>query len=181
MIHIVAERDKTKFQTLSSGTLQRLRRRVQKDLVEWIRDYVRRRIEDFSLGAGGTPLEGYSTSPLRVPYVGVPKRHKRPVGGVKTRGGMFFKGGYKEYKEKAGLVSNRFDFKNTRDAWRDWRVLVYGDLAGTSEIGFSDVNNAIAANAAQDKRPLLFSLDASELSVINAEVITMINERFFPV
>lgn len=171
---------KTSFPTVSLGELQRLRTTLQKEVLNWIHDYVRRRIDDLSLGEGRSPLEGYSTNPLKVPYKGIPKRRVRPTGGTKIRGGQFFMGGYREYKDKAGLVSDRFNFRNTGDAWRDWKVLLYGDLSSPGEIGFSNVDNAVAANMSQEKRPLLFSLDITELSVLDTEVITMINDKFFP-
>lgn len=171
---------RTQFTSVSLGELQRLRSTLQREILNWIHDYVRRRIEDLSLGAGRTPLEGYSTNPVKIPYKGIPKRHVKPVGGIKVPGGQVFLGGYREYKAKAGLVSERFNFKNTRDAWRDWKVLVYGDLSSPGQIGFSDPDNAMAANVAHERRPLLFSLDVTELSVLDTEVITMINDKFFP-
>lgn len=158
----------------------RMRSAVRDAILHHLRDYTRERVRDRSQGAGGSSLLGYSTNPLFISYPSLRKRITKPRGVKKVRGGYFFQGGYKEYKEKAGLVHERFNFFNTGDAWRDWKILRYGTATTASHIGFTKPENAIAANAAISKRPLLFRVDKSELSVIDAKVLGLINDLIIP-
>jgi len=150
---------------------------IREGVVKFIHEWTRTRVLNLSEGAGGSPLPGYSTNPLTVDYPNkLPKRKTKPVGGTKTHGGMHFQGGYREYREKAGLVFNRFVFFNTGDAWRDWKVLTWGEV---SEIGFDDPINAHVAALAEENRPLLFKIAASELESVDIMVIERINSTFF--
>lgn len=170
-----------KFKSPHAGALPVLMKQIAKYISEYIRDYVRTRVVVASEGEGGSSLVGYSTNPVTIDYPGAPKRKKKPVGGTHTHDGMFFYGGYEQYREKAGLVSNRFVFFNTGDAWRDWKVVLYGSgPRSVSQIGFSNDANAMAASAAQVKRPNLFSIDGGELSVVDDYVLAQVNKTFFP-
>lgn len=163
---------------------------IRNAVVTHVRDYTRDRIMQRSQGAGGTPLEGYSENPLIVDYPGALKPKKKPVNGMPITGadgedGMFFHGGYKEYREKAGLTSNRFVFFNLGNAWQDWQVLQYGEVnqyggVSTNTVGFSNAANAIAATAAEVKRPLMFKMTDGEVGLVNNKVVGMINKLFFP-
>lgn len=162
------------------GKVKHLRATVRKAIMEYIRDLNYRRVLMTSTGAGGTSLEGYSTNPIRIDYPGRLKRILRPKGGVRVKGGMYFPGGYRQYKQATGQISERFTFFNTGDAWRDWRVLTYGSDSTPGKIGFLKPENAIAANAAISKRPLLFRLDNDELSMVNDRVLSVLNKLFIP-
>lgn len=165
----------------SHGAVQSTKTAVRAAIMNYIRDLNRMRVMLGSAGAGGTSLEGYSTRPLRISYPSKRKRIIKPVGGIVVRGGMFFPGGYKQYKEATGQVSDRFTFFNTGDAWKDWKVLTYGSNAGSpGKIGFTRVENAIAANSAILRRPLLFQLDKDELSMVNDRVLSLVNKLFIP-
>lgn len=165
----------------SISKIQRLMVRVRDEVVHFLRDYTRERVRDRSLGAGNTGLEGYSDNPVTIDYPGPLKRKRKPVGGAPTADGMYFQGGYKQYRRKAGLNAERFQFFNTGDAWRDWKILRYGSGARSeSQIGFSDNANAIAAAEAEIKRPLLFSVDMSEASMVNEQIVDLINSTFLP-
>lgn len=173
---ISIKRQTLPFKAMSVGQLRALLPRVRNLILHHIRDYTRTRVRTLGLGAGRSALKGYSEQPLVVDYPGNPKAITRPTGGTKTHGGMFFPGGYKEYREKAGLAADRFILDNRGDLWNDWRVLLYGDI---SHIGFSNADNAMAAVAAtENDRPLLFSIDNVELSMVNAQVIGIINKAF---
>lgn len=166
------------FRSPNPDNLRRLLDRVRDIILHYIRDYVRMRVRDYSMGEGHSSLKGYSENPVTIDYPGV-KRKKKPVGGTPVYGGMFFYGGYKQYRKRAGLIADRFQFFNTGDAWRDWKVLRYGSAATPSEIGWSDDNNGMAAAAAEEERPLLFTINATELATVDSEVMTNINNAFF--
>lgn len=161
--------------------VRRLQDAIRRIVIEHIKNHTRDRIRNQSAGAGGTPLQGYSVRPLfiRWPRKGM-KAITKPVGGLKTRRGYFFQGGYKDYREKAGLIHNRFVFENTGDAWKDWKILSTGSGTTPATIGFSKPANAVAANAAIERRPLLFRIDKNELSMVDADVTSLINDLFFP-
>lgn len=53
------------------------------------------------LDADGKPFEEYSTKPLYVGNKSQLAKRLAPKGGEKTENGMFFEGGYKEYKNKS--------------------------------------------------------------------------------
>lgn len=163
----------------SHGAVQSTKTAARAAIMNYIRDLNRMRVMLGSAGAGGTPLEGYSTNPLWVGYTRG-KKIVKPVGGIAVRGGMFFPGGYRQYKELSGQVADRFTFFNTGDAWKDWKVLTYGSNGSPGQIGFTRAENAIAANAAILRRPLLFQLDNEELSMVNDRVLSLVNKLFIP-
>lgn len=187
---ITYKRDGIMFKNPEVSGIRKLLFDIRNAVVTHIRDYTRDRILQRSQGAGGTPLEGYSQNPLIVDYPGELKPKRKPVGGMPIYGeagqdGMYFHGGYEEYREKAGLTANRFIFFNLGNAWRDWQVLQYGDInqyggSSTNTIGFGDASNAIAATAAEKKRPLMFKMTNGEVGLVNNKVVDMINRLFFP-
>lgn len=169
----------SKFKSPTDAALNRLKAGIRRGILNWITDYVRHRVRDEHLQKGRTPIEGYSTNPLVIPWKGTLKPHRRPKGGqpLGTRG-MYFPGGYLEYRTKLGL-STEFSFYNTGDAWRDWKVLLYGDESTPGQIGWTKPENAIAASASEEKRPDLFFVDENELSVLHIKVVDQINQTFF--
>lgn len=167
-----------RFRTPNPDNLRRLMDGVRDRVVHFIRDYIRVRVRDMSQGEGHSSLQGYSENPVTIDYPGV-KRKRKPVGGTPVYQGMFFYGGYKQYRKKAGLEAERFQFMNTGDAWKDWKVLRYGSNSTASEIGWSDQNNAMAAEESEKNRPLLFTMNEAELAAVNADVISAIDRVFF--
>lgn len=170
--------DKT-FRSPSAAAIERLKRDVRRGIMNWITDYVRHRVRDENLQKGRVPIEGYSTKPLVIPWKGTLKPHRAPRGGksLGTRG-MYFPSGYQEYRLNLGL-GTAFSFYNTGDAWRDWKTLLYGDESTPGQIGWTKPENAIAASAAEEKRPDLFFVDESELTVLHTKVVDLINLTFF--
>lgn len=62
------------------------------------------------IDANEKPFLGYSTKPLFVAKKSPLARRLAPKGGIKTKdGGMFFAGGYREYKEKSRRRSNAIE------------------------------------------------------------------------
>jgi len=61
------------------------------------------------LDANEKPFLAYSTKPLYVPKDGELARRLAPKGGVRVEGGMFFEGGYREYKNKSRRRSNAIE------------------------------------------------------------------------
>lgn len=61
------------------------------------------------LDANEKPFLGYSTKPLFVAKKSPLARRLAPKGGIKTKNGMFFAGGYREYKEKSRRRSNAIE------------------------------------------------------------------------
>lgn len=163
-------------------SLIRLEPFVRRTLGEGIRKHVRDRISVHGKGAGGIAVKGYSRRPvaIRADGRGGMKRMVPPVGGVAKGDRMFFRGGYRDYRSKAGLVADRFVLNNRGDLWRDWRVLQLGSRSTPMTIGFARTVNAIAANSAvENERPLLFHIDKSELNVISRDVLKVINDYLF--
>lgn len=172
--------DRKIYQTKS---IIRLDKMVRVKLGTGIRDYIRRRVGERGQGMGGTVMRGYSTRPLSLDRRGrgTSKRFVPPVGGIPRGSRMFFEGGYRQYREKAGLVSDRFVLDNKGNAWRDFRVISLGSRGGAPlTIGVTRNENAVAFNAAQENgRPTLFLLDNNELSVISEGLIEEINKYLF--
>lgn len=167
------------FATPNAVQVNSLKDRLRRTVIDWLVLYVRHRVRDENLQKGRAPILGYSTNPIVIPYVGNPKAHRRPRGGVAMgKRGQFFEGGYAEYREKVGLGS-AFQFYNTGDAWRDWKALSYGSNSTPGEIGFTKQVNAMAASAAEEKRPELFFVDERELSMVHLKVVEQINATFF--
>lgn len=162
----------------SAYQVQKAIKDIIRGLANHLRDWTRERIRDRGEGAGGTALEGYSTNPLVVRFPGRPKARRKPRGGIKTKRGMFFPGGYAEYRQKAGLTVERFQMFNLGNLWRDWQVLVYGTNSTPSRVGFTDDNNAMAADQASIKRPLLFKVTPQEVGMVNDDVIAIIADLF---
>ena len=168
-----------KLTSPTDAGLRTLKVNIRRSMMDWITEYVRHRVRDQGLQKGRVPIMGYSTNPLVIPWKGTLKPIRRPRGGknLGTRG-MFFQGGYAEYRSKAGLGA-AFSFYNTGDAWRDWKTLVYGSEGSAGEIGWSKSENAIAAAASEKDRPDLFFVDEHELSMVHTKVIEQINTTFF--
>jgi len=61
------------------------------------------------LDANGKPFKPYSIKPLYVSKGSPLARRLAPKGGIKTKKGMFFAGGYREYKEKSRKRSNAIE------------------------------------------------------------------------
>ena len=160
-------------------SIPRLDAVIRKNVGKAIRDYIFIRVGAHGKGAGGVVVRGYSTRPLNLPSDGQGgmKPMKPPTGGQPRGGRMFFKGGYREYREKAGLVSSRFVLTNLGDLWRDFKILRLGSGTTPMTIGFGKTVNAIAANKAQDNgREELFLLDSKEVRVIGESIIPEINK-----
>lgn len=168
------------FHSPTEHELNALKVRMRKSIMDWITTYIRTRVKDNHLQESRMPIAGYSTNPVLIPWKGTLKPHRRPKGGQVRRGvGMFFPGGYLQYRQNLGL-SEAFSWYNTGDGWRDWKTLLYGDESTPGQIGFSKEENGIASTEAQKLRPQLFSIDANELSVVHTKVIEQINSTFFP-
>lgn len=160
-------------------SIPRLDAVIRKNLGEAIRDYIKLRIGTYGRGQGNRKARGYSTRPLsiRSDGKGGMKPIKPPTGGAPRGNRMFFEGGYREYREKAGLESNNFVLSNLGDLWRDFKLLRLGSGATPMQIGFGKTVNAIAANKAQDdNRHDLFLLDTLEVRMIGESIITEINK-----
>lgn len=167
------------FTIVTDAQVQALKARIRKTIMDGVTIYVRHRVRDQNLQRGRTSILGYSEQPITIAWKGDLKPYRRPRGGYSMgKNGMFFPGGYLEYRQKAGLGS-AFSFYNTGDAWRDWKVLAYGSEGTDGQIGFTKTENAIAAGKAEATRPDLFSIDEHELDVVNARVIEQINATFF--
>lgn len=61
------------------------------------------------IDANEKPFLAYSTKPLYVSKKSPLGRRLAPKGGIKTKGGMYFEGGYREYKEKSRKRSNAIE------------------------------------------------------------------------
>lgn len=160
-------------------SLPRLDAVIRKEIGGAIRDYIALRVGTYGRGQGNRVARGYSTRPIsmRADGKGGMKPYKPAVGGQPRGNRMFFEGGYKEYREKAGLESNRFVLTNLGNLWRDFKIIRLGSGGSPMQIGFGQTVNAIAANKAQDNnRHDLFLLDTIEVRMIGESIITEINK-----
>jgi hypothetical protein len=123
------------------------RKAISKTVVEGIRFRVSR------TGQGGDgPLKGYSKNPLKMQKG--PKPRLTPARGW----GSYHPGGYKQYRQEVGLVSDIFVFSNKGAAWKDWRS--NNAETGPLAFGFTNSLNNMAADAAVENDRLdMFDLD----------------------
>ena len=148
----------------------------------WIRDHIRLRVGKKGQGSMGA-LKGYSTHPLRMkpprdssrlkPIISPRKGAKGARYGDKggSSGFMFFKGGYREYKEKTGQVSDRFTMTNKGHFWRDWKILTGRNYKGSVEIGWSrDANALVADKAYEGGREAMFDLNETEMGLLDKAI-----------
>lgn len=147
-----------------------------KRLVGACAEKVRYRVQAFGLGADSTPVKDYSTRRLSVEQYSGLKPKKRPRGAEATakldnRNNWIgtYAGGYKEYRQKTGLVTIGFHFSNMGTAWRHFGatepVRISRRGAGfiwSVGIGFKRLEDRIAADAADQERPNLFKLGHAE-------------------
>lgn len=139
-----------------------------------VRDGIRLRVSQTGQGETGT-LSGYSTNPVvaTVSELGKPKK-------VPPRGwGSFYKGGYKQYREEVGLVSDIFVFSNKGNAWRDWKFFPLVD-SGDIEFGFSSGANSTAADQAIDRgRPDMFGADEALLDEAAQKLLDTLLDKIY--
>jgi hypothetical protein len=135
------------------------RMKIRKEIAQRIKQHIMDRVSLKGQGADGK-LKGYSTNsiPIFKPGAGQKPMQKPPRGW-----GAFYEGGYKEYRDDAGLVSNKFVFSNKGAAWRDWMKATQ-EPEGPLRFGFSDSLNVEAADAAiENGREDMLDLNAGEL------------------
>lgn len=138
------------------------RLRAKKRAGKWTAAYIKRRIQNKGLGAGGSPLKGYSTRPLTVSR-GILKKRIPPGGFPK-----YYKGGYAAYREEVGLQTDHFAFTNTGASFNRFVSDVADPAAGTPIIvGFTNSKSHQAAMiAVENDRPDMFGLDKRELDKV---------------
>jgi hypothetical protein len=161
--------------------LQQVSNAAKKAAGFWIRDRIRLRVGKSGKGAKGM-LRGYSKRPIRMSPPNDPSRLKPIIspkkgaqgGRYSKKGGggsVFFRGGYKEYKQKTGQVSDRFTMTNKGHFWRDWKILTGRNYKGSVEIGWSREANAAAADKAYDGgRSHMFDLNDREMKLLRDSV-----------
>lgn len=97
--------------------------------------------------------------------------------------GVFFLGGYKEYKRRTGQVHDRFTLTNRGHFWRDWKVLnaktAHDD--GVVEIGWSRAENVQVANEAIEREPSrdhAFHISRKEMGMLRYHLAQHIASHF---
>lgn len=157
------------YKDLAKGRVRWIRMHMRHYLGNLIRNYVYERVSIRGLGYNQQPLAGYSTRPIAIPSDGItgPKPMRPPVGGVVSASGRssYFKGGYREYRENLGLVSDRFVFTNMGNAWKDWRYIREESAVRPIQVGFTKKENQDAAEGAESRgRPRMFEVSDQEVS-----------------
>lgn len=144
--------------------VRNVRLRLRRAIGKWLEHYIRDRVQNKGMGAHGA-LRGYSDNPVLIadPRPKGLKPIITPVGGVKTKKGMFFTGGYIEYKQLSGQVWDIFTLTNRGDLWRDWKYFESNSLTKPIELGFSDDKNTMVAEIERNEhgRAGIFGLDRS--------------------
>lgn len=132
--------------------------KIRKEVADQIKRHIMERVSQRGMGADG-PLNPYSEQGLVI---------LKPSGGAKpkvkpARGwGKYHEGGYRQYREEAGLETDKFVFSNKGAAWRDW---MQGQVeeSGPMDFGFGDERNTMAADeATKRKREDMFDLNEAE-------------------
>ena len=159
------------------STRLRLRRAIGK----WLENYIRDRVQQRGIGAYGK-LKGYSASPFLMmwPRPSSLKPIIPPRGGVKTRQGRYYRGGYKQYKNLTGQVWDKFTLTNRGDLWRDWKYFERNSLTEPIELGFSDPRNSEVAEVERTLhgRPGIFKLDSKGRRLLNKFIENWLKTNF---
>lgn len=135
------------------------RMKIRKEVAQRIKEYIMERVSIRGQGANGK-LKGYSTNALPIFKPGA---GQKPMQKPSRGWGAFYQGGYKQYRDEAGLISNKFVFSNKGAAWRDWMKATQ-EPDGPLRFGFSDSLNVEAADKAiENGREDMLDLNANEL------------------
>ena len=158
-----------------------LRLRLRRDIGKWLEDYIRTRVQQNGEGAYGK-LQNYSKNPLLMLLPRDPslKPIIPPRGGIKSRHGMLFVGGYEEYKQLTGQVWDKFTLTNKGNLWRDWQYFERNSLTTPIELGFSDPRNTMVAEVERTihDRPGIFALDSKGRRRLNKFIETWLKQNF---
>jgi len=149
-------------------------------LTEVAESITRDRVRQEGTGPDGMPIAGYSTRPTWVSQFSGLKPKRRPRHGRVTQKlnnrnnwvGLY-DGGYREYRQKAGMRVTGFHFENFGTAWRYWgkigprnfKRLPNGGFIWRLDVGFRRMEDAIAAGEAEKKRPRMFQIGPNEADV----------------
>jgi hypothetical protein len=145
------------------------RMKIRKEIAQQIKEYIMERVNVRGQGANGK-LKGYSTKPLRIHK---PDAGQKPMQKPARGWASFHKGGYKQYRDEAGLISNKFVFSNKGAAWRDWMKATQ-EPDGPLRFGFSDSLNVMAADEAiENGREDMLDLNSIELNRFGQEYIEL--------
>ena len=168
---------------LTRNQIQRhapIRRGIRRFVGAYIAKYVRERVQKRGRGARGK-LRGYSEASItmsKTPTAGVKKYRPPPVGGIDLGTKVLYKRGYKEYREALGKRVNAFVFDLTGDAWRDWDYS-QGGVTADIEIGFSKVENEMAAKEAENNgRAGMFEFDRRGFAKLNRGILNYLQAEY---
>lgn len=145
------------------------RMKIRKEVAQRIKEYIMERVSVRGQGANGK-LKGYSTNALPIFKPGA---GQKPMQKPSRGWGAFYQGGYKQYRDEAGLISNKFVFSNKGAAWRDWMKATQ-EPDGPLRFGFSDSLNVEAADKAiENGREDMLDLNAIELNRFGQDYIEL--------
>lgn len=171
------------------------RRKVRVRIGKLLRDSIQRRVQTTGHGASG-PVKGYSEHPFllaasnegRLKPIVLPNTSRgsnkvkkfRATSFENTSGipYVFYAGGVRQYKRETGQESNMFVLTNRGALWRDWQVEEVPLASGGSvRIGFSRLENYLAAKAAEDNgRPDLLDPSDSDIEALETEALAAVME-----
>lgn len=145
------------------------RMKIRKEVAELIKQHIMSRVNTEGRGANGK-LKGYSTNALPIFKPGA---GQKPMQKPSRGWGAFYQGGYKQYRDEAGLISNKFVFSNKGAAWRDWMKATQ-EPDGPLRFGFSDSLNVEAADKAiENGREDMLDLNSIELNRFGQDYIEL--------
>lgn len=145
------------------------RMKIRKEVAHRIKEYIMERVSIRGQGANGK-LKGYSTNALPIFKPGA---GQKPMQKPSRGWGAFYQGGYKQYRDEAGLISNKFVFSNKGAAWRDWMKATQ-EPDGPLRFGFSDSLNVEAADKAiENGREDMLDLNSIELNRFGQDYIEL--------
>jgi hypothetical protein len=152
---------------------QLIRKAYRMSIAVLIRDRIRERVSKRGEGSTG-PLKGYSTNPLVI-EPGSLKPKRKPARGWYA----FHGGGYKQYRQEIGLISDLFVFSNKGSAWRDWRYFALGQ-SGSIAFGFASAANTQAADEAIRRgRPDMFEPGDVEMNAAADKLLEILLQKMF--
>lgn len=128
------------------------------------------RIYDKNLTSFGKKFKAYSSRPFTVVKDGYLWKRLRPKGGIKTAKGMYFKGGYAEYKARSTGNGGRVDLTLSGNLMQSLNVV----KATNTTFAISPTGMAATYAEKVDKERPFIGLSDSEVGILRDMILSKI-------
>jgi hypothetical protein len=128
------------------------------------------RIYDKNLTSFGKKFKAYSSRPFTVAKDGYLWKRLRPKGGIKTAKGMYFKGGYAEYKARSTGNGGRVDLTLSGNLMQSLNVV----KATNTTFAISPTGMAATYAEKVDKERPFIGLSDSEVGILRDMILSKI-------